>query len=153
MFVAMEEEGILARDNELHMFVLHLVFLLRINVAIDSFVNAWNRHPMRTEQNWSPEQMWANGMLDITNRHLLAVADVRGESEESEDLNWFGHDPHAPLPPDDGLSQVEVNELDINLPEELIQTLYLQVDPTRESGTFGVDIYHEAMGIIENFNF
>ena len=151
-FVAMEEEGILVRDNDLHMFVLHFVFLPRINVAIDSFVNAWNRHPVRTEQNWSPEQMWANGMLDITNRHLLAVADVRNECERSEDLAWFGHDPHAPLPPDDGLSTVEVNELDINLPEELIQTLYLEVDPTRESQTFGVDIYHEAMGIIENFN-
>ena len=90
-------------------FVLHFVFLPRINVAIDSFVNAWNRHPVRTEQNWSPEQMWANGMLDITNRHLLAVADVRNECERSEDLAWFGHDPHAPLPPDDGLSTVEVN--------------------------------------------
>ena len=45
-----------------------------------------------------------------------------------------------------------MHELDINLPEELIQTLYLEVDPTRESQTFVVDIYHEAMGIIENFN-
>ena len=74
-FVAMEEEGILDRDNDLHKFILYFVFLPRINVAIDSFVNAWNRHPMRTEHNWSPEQMWVNGMVDSTNRHLLAVAD------------------------------------------------------------------------------
>ena len=152
-FVAMEEEGILDRDNDLHKFILHFVFLPRINVAIDSFVNAWNRHPMRTEHNWSPEQMWVNGMVDSTNRHLLAVADVRNESEQSEDLTWFGHDPQAPLPPDDGLSTVEVNDLEINLPEELIHILYQEVDPTRESMNFGVDIYHEVMGIIENFNY
>ena len=152
-FVAMEEEGILDRDNDLHKFILHFVFLPRINVAIDSFVNAWNRHPMRTEHNWSPEQMWVNGMVDSTNRHLLAVADVRNESEQSEDLTWFGHDPQAPLPPDDGLSTVEVNDLEINLPEELIHILYQEVDPTRESMNFGVDIYHEVMGIIENLNY
>ena len=152
-FVAMEEESILDRDNDLHKFILHFVFLPRINVAIDSIVNAWNRHPMRTEHNWSPEQMWVNGMVDSTNRHLLAVADVRNESEQSEDLTWFGHDPQAPLPPDDGLSTVEVNDLEINLPEELIHILYQEVDPTRESMNFGVDIYHEVMGIIENFNY
>ena len=75
-FVAMEEEGILDRDNDLHKFILYFVFLPRINVAIDSFVNAWNRHPMTTEHNWLPEQMWVNGMVDSTNRHLLAVADL-----------------------------------------------------------------------------
>ena len=88
-FVAMEEEGILDRDNDLHKFILHFVFLPRIKVAIDSFVNAWNRHPKRTEHNWSPEQMWVNGMVDSTNRHLLTVADVRNESEQSEDLTWL----------------------------------------------------------------
>ena len=87
---------------------------------------------MRTEHIWSPEQMWVNGMVDSTNRHPLAVADVRNESEQSEDLTWFGHDPQAPLPPD-GLSTVELNDLEIKLPEELIHILYQEVDPTRES--------------------
>ena len=79
----------LDRDNDLHKFILHFVFLPRINVAIDSSVNAWNRHPMRTEHNWSPEQTWVNEMVDSTNRHLLTVADVRNESEQSEDLTWL----------------------------------------------------------------
>ena len=52
---------------------------------------------MRTEKNWSPERMWTNGMMDTTNRHLLAVADVRNDSVGIQDLDWYGHDPHAPL--------------------------------------------------------
>ena len=64
----------------------------------------------------------------------------------------IGHDPQAPLPPDDEMSTVEVNDLEINLPEELIHILYQEVDSTRESMNFGVVIYHEVMGIIENFN-
>ena len=97
IFIAMEEAGILNRNNSLHLFILRYVYLPRINVAVDSFTNAWNKHPMRTEKNWSPERMWTNGMMDTTNRHLLAVADVRNDSVGIQDLDWYGHDPHAPL--------------------------------------------------------
>ena len=42
-------------------------------------------------------------MIDRVNGRLAAVADVRS------DANISGHD--APPPPDDGLSTVEVNEV------------------------------------------
>ena len=63
-FESMEESGLLDVTNPLHLFVLHYVYLPRINAAIDSFVEAWNKHPKRTERNWSPEQIWSNGMID-----------------------------------------------------------------------------------------
>ena len=75
-FQSMEEAGLLERSNAIHMFVLHLIFLPRINRALESFVEAWNLHPIRTEQNWTPEQIWMNGMIDFRNRQLTAVADV-----------------------------------------------------------------------------
>ena len=49
----MEESGLLDVTNPLHLFVLHYVYSPRINAAIDSFVEAWNKHPIRTERNWS----------------------------------------------------------------------------------------------------
>ena len=63
-FKSMEESGLLDVTNPLHLFVLHYVYLPRINAAIDSFVEAWNKHPKRTERNWSPEKIWSNGMMD-----------------------------------------------------------------------------------------
>ncbi|CAB3999185.1 Hypothetical predicted protein [Paramuricea clavata] len=79
--------------------------------------------------------MWTNGMIDVTNRNLSAVADVRDENNDVQDFDWFGQDPCAPLPPDDGLSTVEVNEIQVDLPEEIIQVLYQEVNPLLESAT------------------
>jgi hypothetical protein len=64
-FQTMEQFGILQRGSRIYMFILHYVFLPRINKAVESFAHAWNHHPMRTERNWSPIQMWTNGMVDI----------------------------------------------------------------------------------------
>lgn len=136
--------------QHMHLFILHYVYLPRINVAVDSFNSAWNKHPMRTERNWSPERMWTNGMIDATNQNLLAVADVRNDNIGIQDLDWYGHDPHAPLPPDDGLSTVEVNEIQVDLPEEIIQALYQEINPCTESSTFGVDVYQIALNLVEN---
>lgn len=72
----MEEAGIVERSNTLHLFALHFTFLPRINRALESFVEAWNLHPVGTEHNWTPEQIWLNGMIDLRNRQLPAVTDV-----------------------------------------------------------------------------
>jgi hypothetical protein len=53
----MEMAGLLDITNPLHMFVLHFVYLPRINAQIDSFADAWNKHPIRRERNWTPEQI------------------------------------------------------------------------------------------------
>ena len=66
-FQAMEESGILQRSNNLHMFVLHYVYVPRINLAIETFSSAWNKHLIRTEHKWSPIQMLTKGMLDVRN--------------------------------------------------------------------------------------
>ena len=59
-------------------------------------------------------------MIDRVNGRLAAVADVRSDAvaDVRSDANisgheheWFGFDPDAPPPPDDGLYTVEVNEV------------------------------------------
>ena len=51
-------------------------------------------------------------MIDRVNGRLAAVADVRSDANSSgHEHEWFGFDPDAPPPPDDGLSTVEVNEV------------------------------------------
>ncbi|KAJ7383363.1 hypothetical protein OS493_028441 [Desmophyllum pertusum] len=150
-FKSMEESGLLDITNPLHLFVLHYVYLPRINAAIDSFVEAWNKHPMRTERNWSPEQIWSNGMIDRVNGRLIAVADVRGDADVRDDAySWYGFDPDAPPPPDNGLSTVEVNDVDLDLPDEMISRLTNEINPLEHSGAFAIDIFQRAIAFLEN---
>ena len=58
----MEEELLLNAENEIHMFSLHYIYLTRINEALQQFSDAWNNHPLSTEQNLSPVQLWISGL-------------------------------------------------------------------------------------------
>lgn len=62
LFNYMESEGVLNPDNWIHLFCLHYVFLPRINASIDAFREAWNQHPMQSENGRSPHQQWISGM-------------------------------------------------------------------------------------------
>lgn len=35
---------------------------------IEQFTVAWNKHLLPNAQNWLPEQIWVNGMIDQRNR-------------------------------------------------------------------------------------
>ena len=65
-------------------------------------------------------------------------------------MDWYGHDPHALLPPENGLSTVEVNVIQVDLTDEIILVLYQEIDPCRESSTFGVDVYQIGLDLVEN---
>lgn len=150
-FQSMEEAGILDRNNILHLFCLHYVFLPRINVALDSFVEAWNLHPVRTERNWTPEQIWMNGMIDLRNEQLTAVADVTGSINNVDELEWYGFDPQAPHPGDDGFSTVTVHDIYFNTPEQLASHLAEHINPLAESNSFGIDMYEQVLEIVLSY--
>ena len=62
LFCYMEEELLLNAENEIHMFSLHYIYLTRINKALQQFSDDWNNHPLSTEQNLSPVQLWISGL-------------------------------------------------------------------------------------------
>ena len=63
LFYSMEAIGILDPDDDLDLFVLRCVYLLRVNKSVAEFARAWNLHPIRTERNWSPRQIMMNSMI------------------------------------------------------------------------------------------
>ena len=73
-------------------------------------------------------------MIDARKRHLTTVSDMHAASI-FEVLEWFGFDPHAPSPGDEGLSTVEVNDVlvDFSIKESEI-IFYYQV--MRDSQNF-----------------
>ena len=74
LFLWMEQNDILDIDNEIHMFSLHFVFRDRINSALQKFKTAWNNHPLSSERNLSPLQLWIQGLL--ANSHVQDNAEV-----------------------------------------------------------------------------
>lgn len=58
----MEQQGILDVGNEVHLWALHLVFLPRINKALDIFTNTWNNHKLSTQGGKTPYQLYVRGM-------------------------------------------------------------------------------------------
>ena len=58
----------------IQMFVLHYLFLDRINESLSEFRKAWNNHKVRTEHNKSPVQIFI--IADVNNgNHGIVVND------------------------------------------------------------------------------
>ena len=58
IFVCLEEQGILDVNNEVDLFCLHAVFTDRINASIQEFIRSWNSHPLTSENNQTPLQLF-----------------------------------------------------------------------------------------------
>ena len=63
-------------------FSLCTVFIPRINKALNDFAEAFNNHAVSTEGNWTPNQMWINGMLHANNP--LAHGSLDDEPDDPE---------------------------------------------------------------------
>ena len=62
-FTYLEHQGLLEIDNEVHLFCLHYVFTPRINQHLTTFRDGWDCHPLSTERNRSPNQLWIEGLF------------------------------------------------------------------------------------------
>ena len=87
-------------------------------------------------------------MIDLRNRQLTAVADVAEGVESTDDSPWYGFDPQAPHPGDDGLSTVVVDDVDIELPEDVAEQLSRNINPLAESNSFGIDLYTHVLQVL-----
>lgn len=63
IFYNMEDDGHLDISSSRHLQVLHYVYLPVINRRLSIMVQAWNKHPISTQECQTPEQLFHNGML------------------------------------------------------------------------------------------
>ena len=63
LFHHLESMGCLDHNNSVHLFCLHYVYVPRISRHLSTWTDAWNMHPLRTEQNHTPLQLWTRGLL------------------------------------------------------------------------------------------
>lgn len=62
LFNFMESEGILDIGNDIHMYALRYTYQPRINCQLTEFAEGWNNHPLSSEGNMSPAQLWLWGL-------------------------------------------------------------------------------------------
>lgn len=133
IFYLLEAQDLLDPDSDHDLFVLHCVFLRVINHHLSVFVQAWNRHPLRTERNWSPHKIWMNGMIDPDRREQTAVRDVV-DGCVSDPLDEFGIDYDGPLP-EEQLHTIDVPETESPLPHDMVERFKSGVTVNIEEAT------------------
>ena len=62
LFSNLERCGILDPNDDIQLWCLHHVFIPVINSHLSNWKNAWVHHPLRTERNSTPMQLWITGL-------------------------------------------------------------------------------------------
>ena len=52
IFYSMDENDLLDSLNDLHLYLLHLIFLPSINNGLRELLEDWNNHPLSSEHNF-----------------------------------------------------------------------------------------------------
>ncbi|XP_051977989.1 uncharacterized protein LOC127639797 isoform X2 [Xyrauchen texanus] len=136
-FQYLQDIGALDPDNEKHLICLHYVMVPRLNMDLDLFRQVWDRHPLSSEGNKSPQQLWVSGQLLNTD----APADPM-------DFTNFGVDWDGPVPAMD-CGVVAVPEAPASLQEVVLEEVTHHIHPLMSSQCFGLDLYFEALRLSE----
>ena len=127
LFYQMEENELLCPTSDVHLFCLHYVYLPRINMQLQRFVDGWNNHPLRTEGGLSPNQLWTQGLC-------LASQSVIDQPSE------YGIDCDEPTNTFE-VGLVEVPDTRLPLTDQQMDYIHLNHPPLAQSDYQGVDLY------------
>ena len=135
VFHELESQNILNPDNDADLYCLHYVFIPRINSSLETFRHAWNYHPLSTEGNRTPMQLYTAGSL--------------GSRLFTDDVNdMYGLDPDAPLPDDIDTTIVTVPDTHIPLSQASTQALESAVNPLQSCNDYGVQLYKDSVHLV-----
>ena len=137
LFYSMEATGILDPSDDVDLFLLHCIYLPRINKSLLDFARAWNHHPIRTEKNWSPRQIMLNS--------LIQQSDIQSNNGIPSN---FGVDYEGPVP-DEEIGTVEVPPTDVPLNEDDLQELLDIIDTETFFDDLGIQHFCHCKEIIQ----
>ena len=146
IFWYLEDRELLDISNVVHLFCLYYVFLARINKQFALFANGYDNHPLSSESNMTPLQLWTYAQA-IHQREVSCTED---------NTALCGIDYEGPLPPAEfdgdtwNDTAVEVPEIPCPLGEEAVSTLKSTVNPLEQSTCYGVDVYIRTLEVVES---
>ncbi|KAM6952077.1 uncharacterized protein PEZ65_009296 [Lycodopsis pacificus] len=132
----LEEDGFIDLSNAVHLFCVGYVFIPRLQQDLQNFVETWNYHPLSTEGNLSPNQLWRIGTLQVP----VPEPDLQ-EILQAEHLHDEEPDPEH---------GVIVAEMPCPMSAEGLAAVQ-QVNPTVDSSSFGRDIYMHVLQLASFF--
>ena len=144
LFHHLERSGVLDVPDEKCLFALHLVFIPRINRALNEFSADWNNHPLSTENNRSPLSVWHTGVMRNFDSGYSAIESLLMGNE----WNDYGVHDDGPSPESNSDNDVQVPEVEFNLDGEQQQQLYNMIDPLQDDGNHGCELYCHTPNII-----
>ena len=147
IFLYLERNGFLCSTNEVHLYCLQLVYLNLINQALDEFTAEWNSHPVTTERNLSPRQLWVSGMVTLQHSNCTAVQDL---VDASTDHSNYGIDEEGPVPEAEEYS-IRVPPLALLLSADQSHLIQNMIDQSRGESQNGIFSYLMALEIIHYF--
>uniref|UniRef100_A0A9J7YV53 Integrase core domain-containing protein n=1 Tax=Cyprinus carpio carpio TaxID=630221 RepID=A0A9J7YV53_CYPCA len=133
---AMVEDGVLDLSNELRLFCVHYTILPWLKSDLKCFIRRWNNHPIRTEGNLSPNQLWCIGMLQTP----VVEPDI---------IEQLCQQQTSDTPLEDG---VVVPEIQCPLSEQSLAILQGLIDPLTSSLN-DRELYVQSLDIIQRLCF
>ncbi|KAL9978173.1 hypothetical protein ACROYT_G015664 [Oculina patagonica] len=97
IFSFLEVNGLFNPLNEIQICCLHMVYLPLIYSSLQELTSSWNHHPVTSECNLSPRQLWISGMVEMRNSGYSAVQDILGGTDFAQ-LLYHGVDEDGPVP-------------------------------------------------------
>ena len=144
IFLYLEGNNVFNPCNEVHLFCLHLVYLDLINGALNEFCSEWNNHPVTTETNFCPQQLWVRGIvMQRNNSSSTAVQDVIDPSN-------YGVDNDGPVPAQEDY-RVPVPQSPISLSTVQLQYLRNVILASRDDSDNGITSYLTSLDIVNSF--
>ena len=144
-FARLEDRGVLDPLNELRLFALHFTYIPRINKCLEEFKNQWENHPLSSEGNRSPLQLFTSGMLENEQSSYAGVASVF----DSDSAHEYGYDPSGPFPAEEVQDyQVVVPRINVQISSQQIADLESQCNPLQEEDRSGETTYLHCLNIL-----
>ena len=140
IFEAIEDEGILDILDNVHLYSLHYVFIPRINRSLNEFIQQMNNHPVSSENNQSPLQMWEKGMLDNMHSGNTALSPA--------EIDDFGVDPEGLLSVDEEDYQVNFSPPSIEVSDDHLTQM---PSPLQNDENSGVNIFKQCVELLNSF--
>lgn len=140
IFQDLEQMGALNCENVADIFALHFIFVPRINHSLKLFQNAWNSHPLSTENNKSPLQLYHGHSMETLFDETVNPLIYGHNSESNEDEIADGTD--------DTADTVTIPDTHIPLSEGSLRQLRATINPLASCDDNGKQLYISAIGLI-----
>ena len=147
IFNHLERYGILSIENDVHMFALHFVYLPRLQMDLEKWKRSHNCHPLRTEQNRTPLQLYHESFILHSDTHYSSIKNALyvNSGTRNEQIQRFRDENDFPEPSDIKIILTRVHS---PLTEPQLSLLRTSVNVTRHSDCYGIDVYEEVLKFI-----